>query len=102
MSSDWEARYRAGDTPWDKGEPSPGLVDFLADHRDLPGKTVCIPGCGFGRDVIVWAQAGFEATGCDFAPSAVAGARANVELAEARAAIIQANFLTDSGPERYD
>ena len=37
MSRDyWEARYQSGDMPWEKGAPSPGLVDFLAAHPDLP------------------------------------------------------------------
>ena len=28
----WEERYQAQDMPWEKGEASPGLVDFLATH----------------------------------------------------------------------
>jgi len=46
----WEQRYLAEDMPWEKGAPSPGLVDFLAAHRDLTGQTVCVPGCGTGHD----------------------------------------------------
>ena len=30
MPTDWEAQYQKGETPWEKGAPSPGLVDFLA------------------------------------------------------------------------
>src|SRR5258706_9649066 len=26
----WENRYQTQDMPWEKGSPSPGLVDFLA------------------------------------------------------------------------
>ena len=52
MSQDyWEARYQSGDMPWEKGAPSPGLVDFLAAHPDLARGTVCVPGCGTGHDV---------------------------------------------------
>ena len=40
----WENRYQSKDMPWEKGEPSPGLVDFLAAHPELPRGTVCIPG----------------------------------------------------------
>ena len=50
MSTDWEQRYQTNDMPWEKGAPSPGLVDFLAAHRQLPGETVCVPGCGTGHD----------------------------------------------------
>ena len=51
MSKDyWEARYQSQDMPWEKGAPSPGLVDFLAAHPELPRGTVCVPGCGTGHD----------------------------------------------------
>ncbi|HUZ07611.1 MAG TPA: methyltransferase domain-containing protein [Candidatus Paceibacterota bacterium] len=69
--TDWEARYQAGDMPWEKGAPSPGLVDFLATQTDLSGRTVCVPGCGTGHDVREWAKAGFAVHGYDLAPSAI-------------------------------
>lgn len=69
--TDWEARYQTGNMPWEKGEASPGLIDFLATHPDLPGGKVCVPGCGTGHDVRAWAKAGFEAYGFDLAPSAI-------------------------------
>jgi len=40
----WEDRYQSGDMPWEKGEPSPGLVDFLSAHPDLTRGKVCVPG----------------------------------------------------------
>src|SRR5205809_2152714 len=67
----WEERYQSGDMPWEKGAPSPGLVDFLAAHPKLPRGTVCVPGCGTGHDVRAWAGAGFETSGFDIAPSAI-------------------------------
>src|SRR6267143_687061 len=63
--TDWEARYESGDMPWEKGEPSPGLVDFLAAHPALPRGSVAVPGCGSGHDVRAWAKAGFSACGFD-------------------------------------
>ena len=72
MSQDyWESLYQSGDTHWDKGAPSPGLVDFLAAHPALPRATVCVPGCGTGHDVREFARAGFSAFGFDIAPSAI-------------------------------
>ena len=67
----WETRYQAGDMHWDKGAPSPGLVDFLVAHPDLPRGTVCVPGCGTGHDVREFARSGFDAFGFDIAPSAI-------------------------------
>jgi SAM-dependent methyltransferase len=46
---DWEARYVAGETPWDKGAPHPALVDWLKENA-MPGR-VLVPGCGAGHDV---------------------------------------------------
>ena len=57
--------------PWEKGAPSPGLVDFLAAHPELKRGTVCVPGCGTGHDVREFAKAGFDAFGFDIAPSAI-------------------------------
>ena len=67
----WENRYQTKDMPWEKGEPSPGLVDFLATHPKLPRGTVCVPGCGTGHDAREWAKAGFNTFGFDIAPSAI-------------------------------
>lgn len=102
MTSDWEARYQAGDTPWDKGAPSPGLVDFLQDHPDLPRGAVCVPGCGTGHDIIVWARAGFVVTGYDLAPSGVAAAEKNIKQAGVTAAVLKGDFLRDPPPGDYD
>ncbi|MSU34393.1 MAG: hypothetical protein EXS36_04660 [Pedosphaera sp.] len=49
--SDWEEEYRREETPWDKGEPSPGLVNWLHDPGALRKGTAVVPGFGRGRDV---------------------------------------------------
>src|SRR5438874_2735037 len=67
-NADWEARYVTNDMPWEKGEASPGLVDFLKGHPELPRGTVAVPGCGTGHDVRAWAGAGFTASGFDGTP----------------------------------
>src|SRR5688500_18060111 len=69
--TDWESRYQSGDMPWEKGDASPGLIDFLAAHPELPHGTVCVPGCGTGHDVRAWAKSEFDAHGFDIAPSAI-------------------------------
>lgn len=99
-TTDWEAKYQAQDTPWDKGEPAPGLVDWLAAQPGLPSGTVVVPGCGLGHDVRAWAAAGFTTTGLDIAPSAVERARAGggPEGTEFRLG----DFLADESPVRFD
>jgi SAM-dependent methyltransferase len=88
--------------PWEKGEASPGLVDFLAAHPNLPRGTVCIPGCGTGHDVRAWAAAGFEAFGYDLAPSAIRLAAERTQAAGLKATFTRADFLHDSPPLRFD
>jgi SAM-dependent methyltransferase len=74
MPTDWEDHYRRGEMPWEKGAPSPGLVDFLATHP-VHGR-VLVPGCGLGHDVRALAASADEVVGIDIAPSAVTSARA--------------------------
>ena len=96
----WESMYQSGETPWNKGAPVPGLVDFLAANRVEPKGRVVIPGCGFAHDVEAWAKAGFAATGYELAPSAVQLARAR--LGDCAAEILQGDFLADQPAELFD
>ena len=109
----WENRYQTKDMPWEKGEPSPGLVDFLAAHPRLHRGKVCVPGCGTGHDVREWAKAGFAAYGFDIAPSAIRlGNEKSKAMAESlreaeptrgfHATFQLANFLRDDPPFQFD
>jgi SAM-dependent methyltransferase len=98
----WEDRYQSGDMPWEKGAPSPGLVDFLKAHPELPRGTVCVPGCGTGHDARAWAKAGFEVLGCDIAPSAIRLATKRTRAAGLAAKFRRWNFLDDKPPFRFD
>ena len=100
--TDWEARYQAGDMPWEKGEASPGLVDFLAAHVGLPRGAVAVPGCGTGHDARAWAGAGFETWGFDLAPSAIRLGVARTTDAGLKVSFVQSDFLTDPPPKPFD
>ena len=102
METDWEGRYQTRDMPWEKGEPSPGLVDFLASHATLPRGTVLVPGCGTGHDARAWAATGFKVTGCDLAPSAIRLSQEKTEAAGLSAQFILGDFLADAVPGPYD
>ena len=107
--------------PWEKGEASPGLVDFLAAYpngplspalsplrgereskRERVGGTVCVPGCGTGHDVRAWARAGFSAFGYDLAPSAIRLAAERTRSAGLSAQFQLADFLHDEPPLLFD
>lgn len=103
MSRDyWEQRYQTGDTSWEKGGPSPGLVDFLAANPGLKRGTVAVPGCGTGHDVREFARAGFDAFGFDIAPSAIALAEAKSRAVGLNAKFQRADFLRDEPPQKFD
>jgi len=68
--TDWDAAYQAGDTPWDKGAPSPALVAEL-QLRPIAGR-VLVPGCGHGNDFPALLSGGaIEVVGLDISPTAV-------------------------------
>ena len=99
---DWEGKYLAGDTRWDKGEPSPGLVDFLTAHPELIRGSVFVPGCGTGHDACAWAQAGFHVTAMDVAPSAIRLCRERTARTGLDVRFILNDFLTAVPPEPFD
>lgn len=98
----WENRYQNKDMPWEKGEASPGLGDFLASHTNLSKGKVCIPGCGTGHDVRVWAKAGFDAYGFDLAPSAIELSKEKTKAAGLKAMFQLGDFLNDAPPFQFD
>lgn len=71
----WEELYARGGDGWELGGPALPLVDAFATAR-LDGARVAVPGCGRGHDVRFLAGLGYEAVGFDFAPAAIAAARA--------------------------
>jgi hypothetical protein len=71
----WQGVYDAGPMPFDLGQATPALCDWLDGHPLEPGHAL-VPGCGRGHDVIELARRGFDALGVDFARSAVRDARA--------------------------
>lgn len=67
----WESLYKNKTTPWDLGKAAPPLQTFLrSSYCPRPGR-MAVLGCGRGHEVVLFAKAGFEVTGIDFAPSAV-------------------------------
>ena len=74
----WEALYQQGTTGWDLGQPAPPFAALLAGQgpgaAPAAGRLIAL-GAGRGHDAILFAQAGFDVVGIDFAPAAVAAAR---------------------------
>jgi hypothetical protein len=94
----WQARYDEGQTGWDRGDPSPALLRWLA-AGDLRPCRILVPGCGRGHEVVALAKAGFDVTGVDFAPAAVEAVRGRL-AGEGLVADIVASDLFAYRPER--
>jgi epoxyqueuosine reductase len=69
----FDARYAAGQTPWDYGGVPSALKRFLDEHPG-PGRAL-VPGCGFAYEIEAFVSARWEAIGIDFSSVAVARAR---------------------------
>jgi SAM-dependent methyltransferase len=62
--------------PWDRGGPSPLLVEWTAERElDGRGRRAMVVGCGLGDDAEHVAALGFETVAFDIAPTAIGGAR---------------------------
>ena len=72
--TDWDQCYREGNMPWNRGEPSPPLAQYLS-RNPLEGR-VLVPGCGLGHDVALLARQGARPVGFDISPLALEKARA--------------------------
>jgi ubiquinone/menaquinone biosynthesis C-methylase UbiE len=74
----WEAAYEEGAAHW-ATDLVPSLLAqmFAAEVRATGARRVIEIGCGNGRDSIFFTRAGFDVTGIDSAPSAVALAEKN-------------------------
>lgn len=84
--SDWDERYRSGETPWDTGVVDAHLVEHVSSGRVTPGRALEV-GCGTGTNARWLAEQGFGVVAVDLtalaiekAKSAPAPARGSVEF----------------------
>ena len=60
---------------WDRTLPPPGLVELIEGPSRLPPRRALDLGCGTGTETIYLARHGWDATGVDLVPRALAIAR---------------------------
>ena len=68
-----QAGEDSGRIPWAKLTVNPHLASWIAkNHIEGKGKKALVVGCGLGDDAEALADLGFEVTGFDISPSAIA------------------------------
>ncbi len=77
--------YRFGRPRWDTADPRPELTELVSGHQ--PGRALDL-GCGTGTDAIYLANQGWEVTGVDFVPEAIATAQTRARAAGSAASFV--------------
>lgn len=93
----WDERFAQGFTPWDRAGVPEQLRAFVAASPPL---TTLIPGCGMGYELAALCDAGWGATAIDFAPVAVASAKAAV--GQWAGSVLEADFFAYAPPVPLD
>jgi SAM-dependent methyltransferase len=97
MARDWDANYAAGEIPWDRGEPSPELVELLEAGRLPRGRALDV-GCGTGTNARFLAARGWAVVGVDVSGRALERAAAAPEPSGGSVEWRRADFLVDAPP----
>ncbi|MFZ0487118.1 MAG: methyltransferase domain-containing protein [Arenicellales bacterium] len=89
----WEERYENRNTPWDRGETNPALIDWLSTGIPEPPAAVLVPGCGRGHEVLELARRGFSVTGIDLSERALDELNARLRRESLEAELVAADLL---------
>src|SRR4029077_9725395 len=89
----FRAMYRVGFTPWDGHPLAKSLHDLVEGNGSpaLPAAPAPHIGCGNGDASVYLAQHGWQVTGLDFVPRALAKARAKAQARQASVNFVQAD-----------
>ena len=90
----WQQRFDSGDTPWDRGAPSPQLARWIDQGVFPRGSHVVVPGSGAGHELPVLAERGCRVTAIDYSEAAVVRSRAALAQGAQHATdVVQADVL---------
>ena len=98
----WDSPYHNNRRPgWDVGRPSTYLVEAVEGGTLRPGRAIVF-GCGTGTNAIYLAGKGFDVTGVDVAPTALARAEQKARKAGVSVRWILADMLALPKLEPFD
>ena len=94
LARTWEERYQNQDTFWELNQPAPAFVSLLDSVESPQLGKVAVLGSGTGNDAFLFAKAGFEVVGFDFAPTPIAIARERALKMKVETEFLQLDILT--------
>jgi len=97
----WQDLFERGQMPWDRAGVNPQLEDWLASGALSPCR-ILVPGSGSGYEVVALAQLGFDVTGLDYAPAAIARAQKALDAAGAKALLVEGDVLSWQPDRPFD
>ena len=91
-SVNWEARFQAERTPWERPTLNPAFV-FWRSKGELAPCRILLPGAGRSGEPLALARDGFDVTVVDLAPTSVAVQRVRLEAASLAGSVHEADLL---------
>ncbi len=91
-SVNWEARFQAERTPWERPTLNPAFVSWRGNGELAPCR-ILLPGAGRSGEPLALARDGFDITVVDLAPTSVAVQRVRLEAASLAGAVHEADLL---------
>lgn len=98
----WDSAYRhQGPAPWDIGRPADELQKVIASGKVAKCRVVDLC-CGSGTDAVYLAKQGFDVTGVDVSPTALAQARQKAQEAKVSVNWVLADILAPPDLKPFD
>ena len=98
---DWESRYREGTAGWERRGLNPAFLAWREAASLVPCR-ILVPGGGRSLEPLALAEAGFDVTVVDAAPSAVASQRAHFKRLNLQARVEQSDLFAWDPNEPFD
>jgi len=99
---DWEARFSADETPWERPGLHPAFLDWRRSGAFGPGDRVIVPGCGRSPELTGFAGIGLNVVGADLSATAIAFQRATLDAGALDAELIEGDVLRQRFETPFD
>ena len=92
VALDWQARFQAERTPWERPALNPAFVAWRSSGELSPCR-ILVPGAGRSGESLALAKDQFDVTSVDMARAAVAVQQVRLQAAGLRGAVLQADLM---------